>query len=134
MLAMKQYINGIHTSELRYKVKEMGISETTEVYKAYKVIQRAQALLDDLQKEKQDEAFRSLMAQTTLHAPTHQNRPVRQYQQPQPQLVPQPAPVTPAAPSVAPPAASTNPNNTPPYQAPVQPQSQQSIITLITHT
>ena len=99
MLAMKQYINGIHTSELRYKAKEMGISETTEVYEAYKVIQRAQALLDDLQKEKQDEAFRSLMAQTTLHASTHQNRPVWQYQQPQ--LVPQP------------------------YQSPVQPQVQQ---------
>ena len=57
MLAMKQYINGIYTLELRYKAKEMGISKTTEVYKAYKVIQRAQALLDDLQKEKQDEAF-----------------------------------------------------------------------------
>jgi hypothetical protein len=124
MLAMKQYINGIHTSELRYKAKEMGISETTEVYEAYKVIQRAQALLDDLQKEKQDEAFRSLMAQTTLHASTHQNRPARQYQQPQ--LVPQPAPVTPAAaPSVVLPAVSTKPINTPPYQAPVQPQSQQ---------
>jgi hypothetical protein len=41
MLAMKQYINGIHTLELRYKAKEMGISKTTEVYEAYKVIQRA---------------------------------------------------------------------------------------------
>jgi hypothetical protein len=126
MMAMKQYINGIHASELRYKAKEMGISKTVEVYEAYKVIQRAQALLDDLKKEKQDEALRSLMAQTTLHTSTHQNRPARSYQQPQPQLVPQPAPVTPAAlPSVAPPAAPTNPVNPQQYQPPVQPQSQQ---------
>jgi hypothetical protein len=113
MLAMKQYINGIHTSELRYKAKEMGISETTEVYEAYKVIQRAQALLDDLQKEKQDEAFRSLMAQTTLHASTHQNRPARQYPQPQPQLVPQPY-QSPVQPQVQqPPAPSAQPNQQP---------------------
>jgi hypothetical protein len=57
MLAIKQYINRIHSSELRYKAKEMGISEATEVYEAYQIIQRAQALLDDLKKEKQDEAL-----------------------------------------------------------------------------
>lgn len=114
ILALTQYVDGIHSSELRYKSMEMGVGEAKDIFEAFKIIQRAQSLLDNLKKEKQDEVLCSLMAQATLNT-SAPHRSGRSYQQHQAHSVPQSAPQS--APSV-PQAAPAIQNHTQPYPQP----------------